>query len=123
MPFDRFTYWQEYKRKNAKKYSLKRTAIIRTPIKIKQVSDKRKKQLREYEKVKAKFFESVKVCQYPGCNETNLELHHAHGRIGKFLTDIDTFRGLCHYHHSYCEFHPIEAKELGLSGSRLDTTH
>ena len=112
-------YWQNLRAKSLAKNTLKRSEITRKPVKIKPISEKRKKQLREYEKVKAKFFESVTVCQYPNCNSEDLELHHAHGRIGNRLTDIDTFRGLCHYHHSYCELHPIEAKELGLSGNRL----
>lgn len=112
-------YWQKLRIKSLAKNPLKRSPLNSKPVKLKPISEKRKKELREYEKVKAKFFEMVMVCQYPNCQETNLELHHAFGRCGKFLTDIDTFRGLCRYHHNWCEIRPIEAKALGLSGSRL----
>ena len=117
LPLD---YWSRKRTESLRKKPLKRTAIKGGVVKVRKVSLKREKELRVYEKVKAEFFKRVTVCQFPGCNETELDVHHSRGRCGKFLTDIDTFRGLCRFHHSHCEIHVIEAKEMGLSFNRLD---
>lgn len=120
MPFDRATYWKEYRKKNAGKWSLKRSPITKKPVKINKVSAKRAKELRVYEKEKAAFFETVEHCEFPGCEVTNISLHHAKGRIGDNLTDRRYFKALCWVHHQWAEENPTAAKEMGLSVSRLD---
>lgn len=92
--------------------------VVRKPIK--KVSDKRAAALRVYEKNKAAYFKLQPVCEYPGCDSTNVTLHHAGGRVGSLLTDMDNFRSLCPEHHEFCELHPVEAKNLNLSTSRLN---
>lgn len=122
MPFDKAAYWQEYKKANAGKWPLKRSPLKKKPVKIKPVSASRAKALRVYEKEKAEFFKEVKVCQYPGCESEDLDLHHKVGRVGKNLTDRSNFAGLCRKHHAIIEENPLLALRLGLSGSRLKTT-
>ncbi len=87
---------------------------------IKRRSDKRAKQERLYNKLRDKFLEDNPVCMFPKCESEQVELHHARGRCGDLLTDVSTFRSLCHHHHVYCEMNPDVAKEWGLSESRLN---
>ncbi len=86
---------------------------------IAKVSDKMKAIASEYKKVSDEFLKENPVCQYPGCDCTVVQVHHSKGRTGKFLWDKKWFRALCWPHHLYCETHPKEAKELGLSFDRL----
>ena len=88
---------------------------------IKQVSDKRAKELRIYEKNKVEYFKEYPVCQFPGCECREVTLHHSKGRIGSLLTDKRYFKSLCPEHHTFCENNPEEAKRLQLSSSRLET--
>jgi len=55
----------------------------------------------------------------PGCSITAGEIHHSKGR-GEYLLDDTTFKAVCRTCHMWIETHPIEAKELGLSQSRLE---
>lgn len=88
-------------------------------VKIKQVSDKRLKELAIYRKVRDKFLKDNPVCQYPNCNSTEVTCHHPEGRIGNNLIDASKFKSLCWPHHKWCEENSIEAKKLGLSADRL----
>lgn len=120
MPFDRYTYWKEYKAQNRGRWQLKKTPIAKKPVKIKPISDKRRKQLREYEKEKKEYFELHTQCEFPGCEKTEITLHHMAGRIGDKLTDQRYFKALCWEHHRWIEEHPEAARRLGLSQSRLN---
>lgn len=88
---------------------------------IKSVSDKKLVELKEYRKKRDAFMKANKVCQFPDCKEISTDLHHSKGRVGALLTDERYFKALCRTHHVWCELHPLEAKELGLSANRLDT--
>lgn len=121
-----YQQWKELRERSAKKAWEKRKSNPRQIVDsskprkpIPKVSKKLAKQRRVYEKNKATYFETVEHCEFPGCEVTNVTLHHAAGRIGDKLTDLSNFVALCWAHHQWCEEHPIEAKELGLSVSRL----
>lgn len=116
---DKFQYWNTLRTKSLIKNPLKKSPLVRKGKPIRKFSDKRAKELRVYEKVKAEFLKRVTVCEWEGCNETNIDVHHSRGRCGKYLTDIDTFRGLCRFHHSHVEVHVVEAMSLGFTASRL----
>lgn len=87
---------------------------------IKPFSDKKLKELAIYRKERDKFLKAHPKCQFPGCESTEVTLHHSEGRIGIDLIDATKFKSLCWPHHSYCEEHPAEAIKLGLSGKRLN---
>jgi len=87
---------------------------------INRVSKKRAKENREYLKVRKVFLESLIYCQVKGCKELATEVHHKKGRIGKLLTDISYFLGVCRECHSKIELEPLWAKENGYSLNRLD---
>ena len=55
-----------------------------------------------------------------GCKGLATEVHHKKGRIGKLLTEISYFLGVCRECHSKIELEPIWAKENGYSLNRLD---
>ena len=91
-----------------------------SPEPIKKVSNKRKVENKEYLKVRKAFLKSFIYCQVKGCKELATEVHHQKGRIGKLLTDINYFLGVCRECHSKIELEPIWAKENGYSLNRLD---
>ena len=113
-----FHYQSEQERKYKERIS--RQQDDRPKVnKIKPVSNKRAKELREYEKQKAIHFEEFPVCQFPGCCSTEVTLHHMRGRTGSYLTDPRYFKTLCWPHHQWAESNPEEAKAMGISMDRL----
>jgi hypothetical protein len=87
---------------------------------IKSVSDKKLAELKEYRIVRDRYLKNNPICEYPNCTSREVELHHRAGRSGKLLCDDTYFCSLCRAHHRFVEDNPIQAKELGLSVSRLD---
>jgi len=47
------------------------------------------------------------------------DVHHMAGRVGEKLLDTDTWLPCCRPCHLFIESHPVAARELGLSESRL----
>lgn len=87
---------------------------------IAKVSSKQLDRLKAYKKVRDKFLKENLYCEYPNCNSMEVQLHHGRGRCGDLLTDVTHFHALCDTHHRLIELEPNLAKELGLSGNRLD---
>lgn len=86
---------------------------------IRKTSKKLATKLIEYKKAKTQFLTENNICAFPGCESTDVQLHHAKGRCGALLIDVNHFRALCDTHHRYVEENPVMAKEMGLSGDRL----
>ena len=89
---------------------------------IAQRSPKRMSQEREYSKKRKSFLLSSPLCQakLPNtCTTHATDVHHMQGRIGKLLTDETKFLAVCRSCHDWIEMHPIEAKELGFSISKI----
>ena len=101
-------YWQS-----------KRTPLPASKKKIAHTSKKLKHNLELYRIVKKKFLEANPICQFPNCTSREVTLHHSKGRVGKLLYDATYFKALCLEHHRWVEEHPQQAKEMGLSVSRL----
>lgn len=91
--------------------------------KINPVSPKREELNKEYFKLVEQFKKDnpeckAKVNEY--CTKETDDPHHMRGR-GNYLLDVGTWLPVCRSCHSYLEAHPKEAKEKGLSESRLAT--
>lgn len=84
---------------------------------MRRLSKKRASQENKYRTIRKKFLEQNPDCIR--CNGMATEIHHAKGRIGDLLLDTQYFKPVCRYCHHWIENHPKEAKELGLSVSRL----
>lgn len=56
-----------------------------------------------------------------GCTNRSTECHHKKGRVGKLFLDTTEWIALCHTCHVWVENNPIFARDLDLSGSRLET--
>lgn len=54
-----------------------------------------------------------------GCSGEATDVHHKAGR-GENLLKISTWIAVCRSCHTYIETNPAEAKEMGLSMSRLE---
>jgi hypothetical protein len=101
--------------------NIQKPTVNRQPISPR--SKKRAKQERAYLILNKVYLENHPGCvaKIPGiCTGKATEVHHASGRIEEKLNNIKDFRAVCHACHCWIELHPIEAKELGLSKSRLN---
>lgn len=110
-------------RKPIKRKEITQKAAPRKPIK--QVSDKRKKEMSKYSKLCAGFKILNPNCQgkLEGCTGQTTEVHHSKGRIGSLLTNVEHFVALCSSCHHQVEMNPEMAKAKGLSKSRLNIDH
>jgi hypothetical protein len=123
---------------------LARKALIGKPkpkrSRIKQVSDKKTKELSEYSKRKKAFFSipTNRICRVCGLPAAD-SIHHGAGKVGywddeareesitllldeRFWIPIHSFNIHPEFGtscHDWTETHPIEAKKLGLSFDRL----
>lgn len=86
------------------------------PVKIKQVSDKLKVQLKEYTKVRKVYLSEIDCCEV--CNSPATEIHHKSGR-GVHLCNTDLFLAVCRVCHARIENNPIWAKEHNYSIDRV----
>lgn len=114
--------WNNLKALNSLQISTVKPVIpvVKKIYKIKPISKNRQDALKIYRKRREKYFKDHPVCEFPGCQSTDITLHHSKGRVGAFLTDKRWFKSLCWKHHKYCEENPIEAQKLGLSYKRLE---
>jgi len=100
----------------------------RTPLQrktpLRSVARKTYHRLNRYRKVKAEFLNDHQECavKQPGCKGVATIIHHGEGRCGDLLFDKTKFVPVCDGPccHTWVETHPIEAKELNLSFSRLN---
>lgn len=83
---------------------------------MRKISLKQQARLKEYKVLRDEFLQHNTKCVR--CNGSATEVHHAKGRIGSNLLDIETFRAVCRPCHQYIETHPIEAKENNWSLNR-----
>jgi len=90
------------------------------PKKISPVSRKMRVVMDEYSKKRAAFLIVHPYCQakLQGCTKDSTEVHHKEGR-GEQHNNFSTWLAVCRSCHQWIEMHPLEAKELGLSSSRL----
>lgn len=101
---------------------IKELKEIAKPKPIARRSVKRSKEEREYAKLRKKFLGENPLCVLAvehDCTIHATEVHHSKGRIGELLLAVEHFIPVCHNGHVWAESHPIEAKELGISQSRL----
>ena len=79
---------------------------------LRKISDKRKEESKEYEKIKKAFLKG-KVCDCCG-EERKLDVHHAYGRVGKGFMDESTWKAVCRTCHTWIHSNPLEAEQQGL---------
>lgn len=91
---------------------------VNPAYKIKPRSDARAVQEREYTVLARQYKKEHPVCERCKSKSTT-DVHHKKGRIGKLLTMVEHFIGLCHWCHVWAENNPEQAKNEGISESRL----
>jgi len=85
-------------------------------------SQKRIKQEVEYSAKRKIFLSSYPLCKanLPGiCTHHSTDVHHKAGRSGDLYLDERFWLSSCRQCHSWIELHPKEAREMGLSLSKL----
>jgi hypothetical protein len=80
---------------------------------VRTVSRKRARQLRQYAKQRAWFFDIHLWCEFPGCERPAAVVHHRRGRFGGRLNDTAWWAASCIPHNDFAETHTGEALELG----------
>lgn len=98
---------------------IKQPIVVKNTEPIKRLSKAQMKRLAQYRVVRDEYLAEHPVCEYPGCNCTDVTLHHKDGRIGAYLTNKKFFCSLCPKHHRFAEENPVIAKTMGLSEDRL----
>lgn len=94
--------------------TLKSKSIIKkTKNTINRVSDVQKERNEIYFPLRDQYFLEHPVCEFPGCNSTELTLHHKKGRLGDLLFDVKYFMSVCLPHHTYIENNILESLEKG----------
>lgn len=95
---------------------------IEKPKSISPVSKKRRVEMDKYSALREAFLVAKPMCEahLVGCTGKSTEVHHTKGRVGDNYLKIGTWLAVCRACHSHIELHPGEAKDLGLSQSRLD---
>ena len=94
---------------------------IEKPKSISPVSAKRRVEMDEYSKRREAFLIVNPHCKakLQGCTGKATDVHHKAGRTGDNYLKISTWLSVCRNCHRFIEDNPTEAKELGLSESRL----
>lgn len=92
------------------------------PKSISPISKKRRVEMDEYSKRRNLFLIAHPKCEAKlvGCTGQSTDVHHTEGRVGENYLNMSKWKALCRNCHSWVETHPEEAKELGLSSSRLN---
>lgn len=88
---------------------------------MRKLSLKRRKQNRKYLKLRLEYLDEHPYCESGLCPRMlAIEIHHKKGRTAELLTDARYFLAVCRCCHDYIENNVSEAKEKGLSLSRLE---
>lgn len=66
----------------------------------------------KYKILRDEYMKNHPICEFEGCNNMEITLHHKSGRIGENL--FKDFCSLCMEHHNWVHDNPKEAKELKL---------
>ncbi len=115
--------FDKQKVKPKKVYKLKprkQTPIKKSTKKIKPRSTKRAKEERWYYSVsRPEYLAKHPVCEFEGCLDKSVQIHHKKGRIGDLLNDQTFFMAVCDEHHKWIERNPKAAKKRGYSVNRL----
>lgn len=92
---------------------------LRKPIR--KYSRKRQKDNRSYSTLRKEFLSEHPICEagLKMCRGEATDIHHMAGRVGEDLLNTDNFLAVCRPCHLWLESHPVAAKQLGLSESRL----
>jgi len=86
--------------------------LSKPKVKIKQFSDKKLTELAVYCKLRDQHFAKYPICQFHGCQSTNIELHHKKSRK-YFLCDSESFMSVCRNHHNWIHENCKESYKLG----------
>lgn len=77
------------------------------------MSARRKKEARQYSKLRAEFLATHPTCQRPGCDHASTDVHHKNGR-GKNYLRTETWLATCAGCHDWIHQNMAEARKLGL---------
>ena len=93
---------------------------IEKPKSIPSISKKMKETVDQYTKIRTAYLVVNPSCKarLVGCTSVATDVHHKAGR-GENHLRIATWLPVCRTCHTWIELHPKEAKELGLSETRL----
>jgi hypothetical protein len=93
---------------------MKRKAFKAKRTRIKPMSEKRKRESKEYSKLRIEFLTDNQECQVKKscCTHASTDVHHM-ARRGRFYLVVSTWKAACRPCHDWIETHPMEAREEG----------
>jgi hypothetical protein len=99
----------------------KKPTKIKQTGRIRPISGKQRIKNQDYSKLREVFLKGHPLCEAKLCNCEKIatDVHHKKGR-GVYLLAIETWLAICRTCHQWVEEHPDEAKQKGLSDSRLN---
>lgn len=111
--------WKSHKKE---KYCKECWYSIEKPKSISPVSTKRRGEMDKYSLLRDAFITAKPRCEAKliGCTGTSTDVHHKAGRVGENYLKMGTWLSVCRSCHGWIETNPVEARELGLSESRLN---
>lgn len=112
---------QELKTKKSAPKPLKKTPIEKKAYTIPQYTEKRKKQLDEYAKLREQFLKENPICEarLKNCSEEATDIHHMEGKENGLLLKVESFKAVCRHCHIIITEQSRMAIDLGLSKSRI----
>jgi hypothetical protein len=111
-----------WKSHGKEKYCKECWYTMEKPKSISPVSKKRREEIDVYSKLRDGFLLAKPHCEAKllSCTAKSTDVHHMAGRVGENYLKIGTWLAVCRSCHTWIETNPEEAKELGLSQSRLN---
>lgn len=96
---------------------------IRSQKRLPSRSPKRTREEKLYSAKRIIFLSKNPMCQahLQGCKGKASEVHHKAGRSGTLYLDEEHWLAVCDTCHKWIELHPKEARESGLSESKVGT--
>lgn len=94
--------------------------------KIAPKSEKRTREEKIYSGKRLIFLNENPMCKahLPGiCTNHTTDVHHKAGRVGDLYLDVKFWLPVCRACHMWIETHPIQAREMGLSTSKINPQH
>jgi len=87
-------------------------SVLKSRTPIKKVSDKRKREGKEYVCKRLDFLLTHIMCEVENCDQRATQIHHVRGRY-KFYLDESTWMACCARCHTYIETNREWAKSKG----------
>lgn len=104
--------------RNGASHDRQRTGLKRSPLKRKKrlspIGRLRRVTQQIYQEKRRNFLATHPICEFPGCFDRSLDVHHMQGRTGKNYLDTSTWMAVDRKCHNWIHANARQAREMGL---------